>query len=67
MIGNLPIVTFDTTAHNRLVDDGPLSEPVLAGLKSGFFFRFAGLTIDEMVATPDPAKRAALFTSCARL
>jgi hypothetical protein len=67
MIGDLPIVSFDTSAHNRLVDDGPLSEPILAGLKSGLSFRFVGLSIDEMVATSDPAKRAALFTYCARL
>lgn len=54
MIGDFPIVTFDTTVHNRLVDDGPLSEALLAGLKSGLFFRFAGLSLDELVATPDP-------------
>jgi hypothetical protein len=67
MIGDIPIVSFDTSAHNRLVDDGSLSEPILAGLKSGLAFRFVGLSIDEMVATSDPAKRAALFTYCARL
>ena len=67
MIGAIPIVSFDTSSHNRLVKDGPLSESVLAGLKSGLFFRFVGLSIDEMVATSDPAKRAALFAYCARL
>jgi hypothetical protein len=67
VIGDIPIVSFDTSAHNRLVDDGVVSEPILAGLKSGFSFRFVGLSIDEMVATSDPAKRAALFTYCARL
>jgi hypothetical protein len=67
MIGGFPIVTFDTSAHNRLVEDGPLSEAVLAGIKSGLFFRFAGLSIEELVSTSDPVKRAALFTYCARL
>jgi hypothetical protein len=67
MIGDLPVVTFDTSAHNRLVDDGPLSEVVLAGIKSGIFFRFAGLSIEELVSTSDPVKRAALFNYCARL
>jgi len=67
MIGNFPIVTFDTSAHNRLVKDGVRSESVLAAIRSGLFFRFAGLSIDEMVACPDPAKRAALFNYCARL
>jgi len=67
MIGDIPIISFDTSAHNRLVDDSALSGPILAGLKSGLSFRFVGLSIDEMVATSDPAKRAALFTYCARL
>jgi len=67
MIGDIPIVTFDTSAHNRLVDDGPLSEAVLAGLKSGLFFRFAGLSLDELMATPELTKRIALFTYCGRL
>jgi hypothetical protein len=67
MIGDIPIVSFDTSGHNRLVEDGPLSEPVLAGLKSGLSFRFVGLSIDEMVATADPAKRAGLFAYCSRI
>lgn len=67
MLGDLPIVTFDTSAHNRLVDDEPLSEAVLAGIKSRIFFRFAGLSIEELVSTSDPVKRAALFNYCARL
>jgi hypothetical protein len=67
VIGDIPIVSFDTSSHNRLVGDGPLSEPVLAGLKSGLSFRFVGLSIDEMVATADPAKRAALFAYCSRI
>ncbi len=67
MIGDVPIVSFDTSSHNRLVKDGPLSESVLAGLKSGLSFRFVGLSIDEMVATADPTKRAALFAYSSRI
>jgi hypothetical protein len=65
MTGNLPIITFDTSAHNRLVDDGARSQPVLARVKAGLFFRFAGLSIEELISTPDRIKRAALFESCA--
>ena len=39
MIGEIPIVSFDTSAHNRLVDDGSRSEPILAGINSGLWFR----------------------------
>ncbi len=67
MLDGLPIITFDTSAHNRLVKDGSQSEAVLAGIRSGFFFRFAGLSIEELIATPDPALREAFFVSCARL
>src|ERR1700722_14785663 len=67
VIGNLPIITFDTSAHNRLVEDGDRAEPPIKAIKAGMFFRFAGLSIEELISTPDPTKRAALFTSCARL
>jgi hypothetical protein len=61
MIGDSPIISFDTSTHNELVKDGPRAEIMLAGLKSGLSFRFVGLSIDEMVATANPTKRAALF------
>ncbi len=67
MIGSSPVVSFDTSTHNRLVDDGPRSEPIIAALRAGFFVRFAGLSIEEIIATPDASKRAALFASCRRL
>ncbi len=67
MIGDIPIVSFDTSTHNELLKDGFRAEIVLAGLKSGLFFRFVGLSIDEMVATADPIKRTALFAYCARI
>jgi hypothetical protein len=67
MIGDIPIVSFDTSTYNELVKDRPRAEIVLAGLKSGLSFRFVGLSIDEMVATADPIKRAALFAYCSRI
>lgn len=67
MISDVPIVTFDTSAHNRLVADGLNSEPILISIRSCLFFRFAGLSIEELICTPDPTKRASLFASCARL
>lgn len=67
MIGKYPIVSFDTSVHNRLVEDGANAEPILAGIRSGLFFRFVGLSIEEMVACPDRVKKADLARQCARL
>lgn len=67
MTGNLPIITFDTSAHNQLVEDRARSEPLFAAVRGGMFFRFAGLSIEELISTPGPLKRAALFDCCARL
>jgi hypothetical protein len=64
MIGQIPIVTFATNAHNRLVDD-PRSESVLAEMRS-MWFRFAGLSIEELFACPAP-RRNVLFASCRKI
>ncbi len=64
MIGEIPIVTFDTNAHNRLVDD-PRSESVLAAIKS-MWFRFAGLSIEELFAAPT-ARRNDLLACCRKI
>jgi len=61
VIGKSPIVTFDTNAHNRLTDD-PRSVSVLAEMRS-MWFRFAGLSIEELFAAPT-SRRDALFASC---
>ncbi|MGA2966017.1 MAG: hypothetical protein ABSD64_07380 [Terriglobales bacterium] len=55
---------FDTSAHNRLADD-PHSESILTELKS-MWFRFAGLSIEELFAAPLP-RRDDLFTSCRQI
>jgi len=65
MIGEIPIVTFDTNAHNRLVDDCR-SESVLAEMKS-MWFRFAGLSMEELFATSPASRRNDLFTSCRKI
>jgi hypothetical protein len=65
--GYLPIITFDTSAHNRLLEDRDRSEPLMAAVRASMFFRFAGLSVEELISTPDPVKRAELFTCCARL
>jgi hypothetical protein len=67
MMGFAPRITFDTSAHNQLVKDSSTAEAVLAGIKSGLFFRFAGLSIEELVATSDSDLRAKLLASCTQL
>lgn len=67
MICKYPVVSFDTSSYNRLVEDGSLSEPIFAGINSGLFFRFAGLSIGELIACSNPIKRAALRACCGRL
>jgi hypothetical protein len=63
---NIPIVTFDTSAHNRLADD-VLAEPIQRRIRSDMLFRFAGISIEELYATKDPVRRATLLNSCKRL
>jgi hypothetical protein len=65
MSADIPIVAFDTSAHNRLVDDHR-GEQVIEWINSQFRFRFAGLSIDELFACPSP-RREKLFASCRRL
>jgi hypothetical protein len=67
MIVGRPVLTFDTSVHNRLVGDGEKSDAIFAALKVGYFVRLAGLGIEELIATPDPTERAALLQGCGRL
>ncbi|HXM60749.1 MAG TPA: hypothetical protein VN950_07805 [Terriglobales bacterium] len=67
MIGAVPISTFDTSAHNRLIDDDrSRSEALLRTINSQLWFRFAGLTIEELSACPTP-RRESLFAACRKL
>jgi hypothetical protein len=63
----LPIVSFDTGAHNRLTDEGGSSESILAAIKSKFFFRLVGLSYEELVSTPDATRRLAFLEDCRKL
>jgi hypothetical protein len=69
MIGDAPIITFDASAHNWLAQDKDVarSEAVLERLNSDHWFRFAGLSVEELFATQDSRERDALFTSCRNL
>jgi hypothetical protein len=65
MIGEVPVVSFDTSAHNRLV--GPDAEPIIARINSELWFRFAGSCVEELSATARPEDRNKLFASCQSL
>jgi hypothetical protein len=43
------------------------AEPVFGKIKSEMFFRFSGLSIEELYATKDTTRRIALLASCRRL
>lgn len=64
MIGEIPIVTFDSNAHNRFADD-PRSESILAAMKS-MWFRFSGISIEELFAAPT-FRRNDLFATCRKI
>jgi hypothetical protein len=51
-----------------MFDDGTAkSDPVIAGLESGYFVRLTGLALEEMIATPNSSERAALMACAGRL
>lgn len=64
--GYVPIVTFDTSTHNRLFDDAA-SEEQLALIRALRHVRVAGLSVEEMFATPDPSEREQLFKYAKRI
>ena len=67
MIAGRPVVSFDTTVHNRMFKDSASeSDAVFAGLKSGYFVRSTGLALEELVATPDPSMRSGLLATAGR-
>ena len=67
MDGKRPVVILDTSAHNRMFKDGAASEEIFAALKVGYFVRIAGLSVEELIATPDAADRANLVACANRL
>ncbi len=64
MIGDIPILTFDTSAHNRLAGD---RSNVTGAINSTQWFRFAGSCVEELSATTAPEDRNKLFASCGQL
>lgn len=63
----LPIVTFDTGAHNRLAKDPGDKERIFIGIRSRYFFRLAGLSYEELISTPESAQRLTFAADCRQL
>lgn len=61
-----PILTFDTSAINRLTDD-PDSDLLLAGMSAGFYIRSTFESVEEIMATRWSAQRHNLLGMCKRL
>jgi hypothetical protein len=62
-----PIVIFDTSAINRAVERRETAEPIIAGLKSGFWLRVTGTNVEEIVATEAREQRELLLNMCQKL
>ena len=63
---NRKIVSFDTSAINRLADD-PDSDALIAGLTAGYFVRFPFTAVSEIIATSSGDRRELLVRVCRRL
>ena len=61
------VVGFDTSTINKLEDDGSLYGPMMAALASGFRVRLPAICLEEVLSTPKPERRDALFFRCAHL
>lgn len=62
------IVTFDTSAHNRIVKmDATAADPIYSAVATRFFFRLAGLSYEELVATQNAPDRMPLLEGCRKL
>jgi len=61
------IVTFDSSAHNRIVKIGPAADTIYSSIGAKFFFRLAGLSYEELASTPSDSERMALLEGCRKL
>ena len=61
------VLTFDTSAHDRLVKLGESANPLYNSIRNQFFFRLAGSAFEEMVSVLDAADRLAQLDGCRRL
>jgi hypothetical protein len=57
------VVSFDTSAINRLTDD-PDSDALMAGLTAGYFVRFPFTAVSEIIATSSGERREHLLSVC---
>ncbi|MGA3328872.1 MAG: hypothetical protein ABSF45_30850 [Terriglobia bacterium] len=55
-----PRLTFDTSAINKLADDGHL-RALVGGLGSGFFVRLTFTNVEEVVASTTGERRRKLL------
>ncbi len=63
---NNPILTFDTTGINRLVDS-PEREALIKGLAAGYSLRLTFTNVDEVAQNSDGERRARLLHVCKQL
>jgi hypothetical protein len=61
MIGNRPVLIFDTSAYNRMLEDGVRADDIMAALRAAYFVRIADLCVGEVCATRDRSKRKAIM------
>jgi hypothetical protein len=61
------VVTFDSSAHNRIVKIGPAADPIYSAIGAKFFFRLAGLSYEELASTLPASERMALLEGCRKL
>lgn len=63
---NRPILTFDTSAINRVADD-PDCEALIDGLGVGFHPRLTFTSVGEIIATANRDRRESLLRVCKRM
>jgi hypothetical protein len=66
MVEGRKIISFDTSAINRVADE-PDSDALIAGLTAGYFVRFPFTAVSEIIATSSGERRKQLLRVCRRL
>ena len=65
-MANKPVIIFDTSALNKLADEGD-SAALTRRATRGFTARLTGTSVDEIAATPEADRRCKLLGLCRRL
>jgi len=60
-------IIFDTSGINSLEDGGSASELLMRGLESGFEVTVTGISVEEIIANKNAARRGALLSRVRRL